>query len=371
MQTFFKYIFVITVILFASCKKNDLPPKNDTPEEPVFYIKGNVNGLPVAINAGVDNYYMYSSYYQDANNVYVYKGELKQQNCGASCGYGITLLINDYKVSPLNGPMQPDSGLYIGPYQFNDGTPEPVEYNGSFTPIITGASPTYTWNYSDGMILNSTSGSRVFTANKTYSVALTLNNAGCIQTHTNEFRIGSPLQTNVSGLCNWTSSPTTYSFYAAPQSGVSFQWEFGDGQTSVLPNPIHTYTAGFGYYRARVKLHNSITGDVCYSYYQVPVSQSPVCHANYNSYFTPVPNIKALSSITVLVTDPSGNVYSTQGINQPVNNKIEIVSVENYDDNQQGQHTKKVKIKFNCDVVSGGNQLQITNGEAVIAVAYK
>lgn len=368
MQKVSKYIFLSAVLFIMGCKKNSLPPKDENPDTPVFYIKGNINNSPVELSAGVNDYYMYSSYYQNANNVYVYKGELKQQTCNGPCGYGITILINDFKESDLNEYMKPDSGLYVGQFQFNDGTPEPVVYNGSFTPLISTA--TYTWNYSDGMVLNTSSGSRAFASRKTYSVALTINNSGCVQTHTNEFRIGSPLQTNVSGLCNWTSTPTTYSFYASAPPGVSYQWDFGDSITSNLINPVHTYTT-FGYHRARVKLHNSATGDVCYSYYQVPVSANQLCHANFNSYFTPVPNTKALSSITVLVTDPSGNVYSTEGINQPVANKIEIISVEDYPDNQQGQHTKKVKIKFNCDVSSAGSQLQVTNGEAVIAVAYK
>lgn len=363
-------IFLLPLIFFSGCKKNDLPPKLENASS-VFYIKGNINNTAVELKAGENGYYMSSSYYQDANNVYVYKGELNQRSCNGPCGYGITILINDFKESPSGAVMKPDSGLYIGSFQFNDGSLTPVMYSGIFTPIIGNSNTSYTWTYSDGQVQTTQQGARKFNAGKTYSIGLTLNNNGCVQSHTNEFRIGSPLQTNISALCNWTATPATYSFYASSSAGLIPQWNFGDLATSSAITPVHTYGNFNKYYTARLRLTNS-NNDTCYSYYQVPVSlSSPVCHANYNSFFTAVPNTKALSSITILVTDPSGKIYSSQNINQSVNNKIEIVAIEDYKNNAQDQRTKKVKIRFNCDVANGAEMLKISNGEAVIAVAYK
>lgn len=364
------YIALIVTLLFVGCKKNNLPPTDSA--EPVFYIKGDINGVPVSLQAGVNNYFMYASHYQDGNNVYVYKGELKQSVCNGSCNYGITILINDSKVSQPNALMHPDSGLYKGKYQFNDGTLEPVAYTGMFTPLTSNANTTYTWTYSDGLIQNTPQGGRTFNANKTYSVCLTLNNNGCVQSHTNEFRVGSTLQTNVSAMCNWSVTPTTYSFYSYSPTGLSYQWNFGDSSpVSSAINPIHVYPNTNKYYTARLRLTNS-SNDTCYSYYQVPVSiGNPVCHANYNSSFSPVANTKALSAISFLVTDPSGKLYSSQGINQSTGSSVEIISVEDYKNNEQNERTKKVKIRFSCDVKNGIDSLKITNGEAVIAVSYK
>lgn len=376
MKNVFKYFFITLVVLSAGCKKNNLPPSEDNSSAPVFYVKGEINGLPVHVEAGVNDYFMYSSHYQNPNNVYVYKAELKQTSCNTNCNYGITILINDYKVSSTNAPMVPDSGLHLGHYQFNDGALEPMGYMGYFTPTYVDAGTTYTWTYSDGATQpGAQGGQRYFNNYQTYSVALTVANGGCVQTHTNEFRVGNKLQANVSATCNWSLSPTTYSFtpYLASGAGtgITYQWEFADGTFSPSVTPVHTYLYGNKYYRARLRLTNS-SGDTCNSYYQVPVSlTTPTCHANFNSAFAPVQNTLGFSAITVLVTDPSGNVYSTEGIDQPVNNLIEILSVENYKSNAQNEPTKKLKIRFNCTVKNGGNTLNVTNGEAVIAVSYQ
>jgi hypothetical protein len=96
-----------------------------------------------------------------------------------------------------------------------------------------------------------------------------------------------------------------------------------------------------------------------------------VCNANYNAYFTPLPNPKALSAITIKVIDPNGVEYSSSTLNQPNSNKFEIISVEEYKLNERTETTKKLKLKFNCTLQSGSNTISVNNGEAVIAVSYK
>ena len=58
-------VVLICVGLFTACKKKSLPeaePGND----PQFYFKGNVNGSFTLMEAGVNDYYMYSSYSQNS-----------------------------------------------------------------------------------------------------------------------------------------------------------------------------------------------------------------------------------------------------------------------------------------------------------------
>jgi hypothetical protein len=366
--------FLPLLALFAGCKKNNLPPSEENSSEPVFYVKAEINGIPTQVQAGVNNYFMYSSHYQQPNDVYVYKAELKQTSCNGPCSYGVTILINDFKVSGTNAPMIPDSGLHAGHYDFNDGALAPLGYNGYFTPTYVDGGTIYTWMYSDGAAQGGQGGQHYFNNGQTYSVALTVSNGSCIQTHTNEFRVGNPLQANVSAVCNWSQTPNTYSFTPYISNGggtiASYQWDFGDANSSSATTPVNTYLYGNKYYRARLRVTNT-AGDICDSYYQVPVSiTTPTCHANFNSAFVPVPNTFGLSAITVLVTDPSGNVYSTESINQSTGSSIEILSVEDYKNNAQNEPTKKIKLRFNCAVKNGGSTLNVTNGEAVIAVSY-
>lgn len=345
-----------------------MPPSDVNGSDPAFYFKCDVNGAPLKIEAGVDDYYMFSSHYLDTNNVYVYKGELKQKNCSSNCNYRLAILINDYKVSELSAPMFPDSGLYVGNYSFNDGTPDPVEYNGVFTPLISGGATTYTWTYSDGQAQYSQQGVRKFKAHRTYSVSLALDSAGNTANHTNVFKIGSPLQANVTAI-KQQGSGLNYNFYGASTiSPASYSWNFGDGVTSNSITPNHIY-ASENYYTARLTLVSG--AETCESYYQVPAFYNYRVHANYNNSFQPVPNLNRLSSITLVITDPNGNVYSSSSINQPTGSKVEIVSVEDFKMNSENEPTKKIKIKFSCQANSGSSLLNITNGEAVIAVSYK
>jgi hypothetical protein len=364
-----QYIFLLALcVVFATCKKNPLPP--DDQKDPVFYVRCQVDGATVNLEAGKNEYYMYSSHFQNSDNVYVYKAELKQKSCSSDCGYNVTILINDSKVSAPNGVMKPDSGLFVGKYGFNDGTPEPIIYKGSFTPISQGS---YTWTYSDGGISNDPAGTHYFRAGKDYSVGLLVSSSTCYNYHANDFRIASQLSTIISGSNDLGATPMTYTFTSSNSDpNVALEWDFGDGSPAVAgtSSVVHTYDDSTqGFYIVRLKLSKG--SEVFYSYYQVSAFVTDVCTANFNSYFIPQQNIYALGAVTILVTDANGMVYSSESLNQALNNKMEIISVEDYEPNSENNPTKKLKIKFSCDVKNGNNVIKITNGEAVIAVSYK
>lgn len=369
------YIFAIFCLYLTSCKKNELPKDDSDNANPEFYFKCDVNGIPINIKAGVDKYYMYSMHSQDTNNVYVYRGDLKQKDCGTTCGYGISIQINDCKESPIGAPMKPDSSLYIGNYQFNDGFLAPLYYSAYFSPLLIGSGATYSWSYSDATSQSTQQGFKTYRTGTTQSAVLSVRQPSplCSTTHTNSYLIGNGLQTNITAVRDPSLALLKYTFASnvttSISSSYSYLWEFGDGATSTLSNPTHAYPSQ-GYYTAKLTLTDA-SNNVCVSYYQAPCFTYTVCNANYNAYFNEIPNTKALSAITVKVIDPNGVEYSSFQINQSTATKFEIISVENYKPNENGELTKKVKIKFNCSLVSGANTLNINNGEAVIAVSYK
>lgn len=373
------YSILIVSTCFSFCKKNALPKEVEEVSTPEFYVKCQVNGLPVSLEAGINNYYMFSKHTQDTNDVYVYIADLKQKNCGNACGYGISIQINDSKQSALGEAMKPDSGLYLGKYIFNDGSPEALYYTATFTPELVGSGVTYKWNYADGTSQTTQQGSKIFRANTTQNVVLSVTQPLplCSTTHTNSYVIGNPLQTYVTAVRDPSLAALRYTFgnIVAVNSGssgtssYSYLWKFGDGDSSKLSNPTHSYS-NQGYYTAKLTLTDS-NNNTCTSYYQAPCFNTSVCNANYNASFSQIPNPKAFSAITVKITDPNGVQYSSAQINQPSSTKFEITSVEDYKQNENGEATKKVKIKFNCLLQNGSNTLNISNGEAVIAVSYK
>jgi hypothetical protein len=371
------YIVPVLVLAFGGCKKHDLPQPEDS-GEPVFYAKADVNGSSGAINvnAGMNGYYMTAGHYQNTDNVYVYQADLNQKSCNGNCGYGISIEINDYKASAVNEAMKPDSGLVVGSYQFNDGNLEPLGYNGTFTPNYTlSLANTWQWVYSDGATETYTaphSSTHYFKNQTTHSVTLKIDNGSTPIQLTNPFKIGSSLQANVKVD---RIPPGDFTFSVIPTTTANnFYWEFGDSYTTQFTQPSpsmnHSYvvTAGPGTFVATVYTSNST--DTCVSNVFIYGWPSEY-NANFTNTFTPVPNSKKLSAVTIKVTDPTGKVYSSDASDQPSSSNFQILSVDSYKANTTGDNTKKIKIRFSCVVKNGNESLNISNGEAIIAVSYK
>jgi hypothetical protein len=153
------------------------------------------------------------------------------------------------------------------------------------------------------------------------------------------------------------------------KSGNKYYWDFGDGVTSNIWNPEHTFPMQNNPYRVKMLVVNG--NDSCYSYYQVPGMPQSSCEANYSITLSAIQNPKLFGSITVLITDPSGKTFSSRDLIQSATNKFEILQVDEYQSNNLGNSVRKLKIRFNCDLKNGADVLHITDGEAVLGVAYK
>lgn len=106
----------------------------------------------------------------------------------------------------------------------------------------------WSWNYGDGSPIDNTNwnGIHTYTASGTYIVTLiTSNNIGCSDTVSHQILVHpTPVADfNFINQCVFEE----YTFNDA-SSGViaNYNWNFGDGNNSILPNPTHAYTnAGF------------------------------------------------------------------------------------------------------------------------------
>lgn len=367
------YIVFGISLLFVSCKKTPIPAEE--PANPDFYFKGDLDGKEVNFSAGDDNYYMKASYFKDSiTNVYVYKAALTQTAC-STCGYGLTILINDANTSALNASMNVDQAIKVGKYTYNDDNLAPIYYYASFTPEITNQSgSSYNWQIDSTEIKNSYAvNEKIVKANKVVSVTLKYGDASgsCSNDFTKSFQPNNPIQLNISATKQQSSYG--YNFYVSAISKwpiASYLWDFGDSHSSTLISPAHDYTTTG---KKMVSLRVIDThGDTCLSYYQVNVSESnAICDANFKATFTPIPNIFAFSAITILVSDASGKVYSSKGFSQPETSKFEIETIKSYNLNERNEPTKKLKVKFNCLLKNGNDVINLNNAEAVIAVSYK
>lgn len=90
-------------------------------------------------------------------------------------------------------------------------------------------------------------------ANPTYSVIVT-NAAGCSVADTITLFVNPPATANF----GWTSVGNTYTFIDSSSTATGWSWNFGDGNSSTLQNPVYTFS-GPGVYQVTLL----ITGTSC------------------------------------------------------------------------------------------------------------
>ena len=371
MKVFFFIVLAFFLTVFWGCNKKKYPD-SIIDAQSVFYFKALVNNTPVSFGAGVNNYFMYSSFNQDSNSVYNFTGTLKQTTCAGACANSVRIQINDYKVSPANAPVKNDSSFISKTYPFSTymNTPYDVTFQSSYNKPAA----SYAWDFGDGDTSTSPNPTHRYVHNGTYNVCLTVNGINsCVSTVCNSHKIGLPGIHCQTAISAGSSLGKTISFSQTSTGFGSFSylWDFGDGGRSTAPNPTHTYAVS-GSYPVSLRVIDFNNDESTATYNAVTQLDGSSCAANYK-----VTNIVPLtlsqlnlSTVGLTWTDANGIAYTSQNI-QPASSYFQILSVEDYPVNENGQKTKKVHVKFKCDVVNGNTTLTIDNAEAVICVAYQ
>lgn len=140
-------------------------------------------------------------------------------------GFGET---EDYNVNIIPGTIPTAAFTYAG---------DPTV---TFTNTSTGLPTSYSWAFGDGGISTATNPAHLYATNGTYNVCLTATNLYGSNTACQNVVIDS----YVPPVANFTFSgePTVSFVDASLNSPTSWFWNFGDGGTSTLENPTHTYT---------------------------------------------------------------------------------------------------------------------------------
>ena len=387
-------------LAFFGCKKEHLEPASPN-GTPLFYFNGNINSTPVSLHAGVSNYYMYSSYAQDSNGVYGYNANLKEFGCTGGCASSIQFIINDYR-SLAMGASEPNinRALAAGNYTYLTNGNTTNKYLMIFTPVVgtgSAAVTSFTFNYGDGTDTTGTTlpsrFTHIYSPFGHYSTSLFVTFADG-----NTSNLTLPLATQVSD----TSTNAISSFLRLASRGGSTyalidslnhsvlndtsQWNFGDpssgafnvasqGFSGQLDSTSHVFIDTASVHTITHIIVNSTTHDSVFSSLNMRVSSTfpQMDLINYhNSAPTLLPNPQNLSGVTIVYTDPSGHVYSSADSAQHVGSNFQVVSVAPYQNNENNQSTKQLHVKFNCTLYDGlGKSITITNGDAVIAAAYK
>jgi len=181
---------------------------------------------------------------------------------------------------------------------------QPVSFTDISTPVGTVTS--YTWNFGDGSgTSNNQNPTYTYTVGNTYTVTLiTSNSAGCTDT------VQQPVTVFIAPVANFTFSNVcvgtlgTFNDASTVSTGsiTNWSWTFGDGGSSTLQNPSHTYTTSGSFtVNLTVVSSNGCTGTITQT---VTVNPKPV--ADFSMSGNPV-----YSTDVVTFTDlstPTGSI---------------------------------------------------------------
>ena len=121
----------------------------------------------------------------------------------------------------------------------------------SFTSLSSGPIDSYQWSFGDGSTSTEENPSHVYTAAGTYTVSLTVTGPGGSDTSTCIDCITVDHPTPIARFSVSTSAGTwdlPVQFMDTSSGPIdTYQWDFGDGNTSTLPSPSHTYTSAGDY----------------------------------------------------------------------------------------------------------------------------
>jgi len=152
--------------------------------------------------------------------------------------------MSDVWITKLTDPSTPSAGIDA------DVTSGSAPLTVHFIDASGGTPTSWNWSFGDGDATNSTRRNpyHTYAAAGTYTVSLTVNNSAAGQGYTEniDYIVVSPPSVPVANFtANVTSgtAPLAVQFYDnSTGTPTSWNWSFGDGNFSVLQNPVHIYT---------------------------------------------------------------------------------------------------------------------------------
>ncbi len=148
----------------------------------------------------------------------------------------------------------------------------------SFTDTSTNSPTSWSWDFGDASGSTVENPSHTYSAAGSYTVALTSTNVTGTNTcmKSNYLTAGNPPAADFSGTPTSGAIPLAVNFTdASTNSPTAWSWTFGDGESSNLPSPSHTYTA-VGTYTVALTATNNFGGTTCTKTALITTAVAPV-----------------------------------------------------------------------------------------------
>lgn len=370
------YIFFGIFVFVASCKPERLP--QIVTEDPVFSVSGAID-----ITAGENDFYLFSAFEKDNLDVYSFVARFgKLSTCVADCNEALVIKIRDAQ-QDFGGGVSIDNALFVGDFDYYSKDPLPqnqVTLNLMAQP--EGVAPfDYNWlvHYASNtdtfytatfpLILDDTS------ENDPPEICLTINDMdNCQKEYCNIISLENDTTLCQANITFDSISATELRIEASYSNGTPFSYEWNNDSLGMTFIQNH---GGFlnQNYCVTITDTEGCSDEICKEVLVENGGVKRTCGSRF-SYQKTI-ELLGLDSIqlgTILIhyTDHDGQKHQSDLGQQPDSSIFSILAVDDFENNEDGEKTKKLTISGNCVLYNESGMLTYNNFpfEGVIAVAY-
>ncbi|MCI4669826.1 MAG: PKD domain-containing protein [Bacteroidia bacterium] len=363
------FLLGFVVWLLVSCRDElPLPPE----ESPVFYINMSSDGNLKSIKAGIDDWYMDADMFLGDDQVRVFSGAFRnfnQQNTES-----LEFLLRDVASVALQTSLSTNS-LAIGEkFYVGELDPSKPQRKFKFRASSRGKMPfSYEWDFGDGNTSTVAEPVHEYLNDGEYQVNLSLKDGrGCWAFAREEVNAGESyvecrLDIGIAYQADGTVKLTA-NLSEETEAPSSLIWSLGDGNSVENQSEVVHQYKNQGIYEVKLAAH--FQDKTCTIIRKLYSHSGPSC-VTFMEYGLE-DAASAFGRAIIKYTDGNGIMYTSSPFKgQPAQSSFLVKEVEDYEANQFGSPTKKIRLEFEALLYNVNNEsdvIKIENGEAVIAV---
>ncbi len=363
-------IFLLAIGVLVGCKKEDVPTTDGTP---VFSIRADFDGSQVDIQAGNEQFYLYSDYrIDDCEQIVLVSRLAKDNSCTTQCAEEWLIEIADSNL--LIGSFAPELVLATNAYPYANSQLD-QDFRVAFESLAEGSTPlTYSWTFGDGSdssepdpvhIYNEPSGAFIVEHSIT-------DQRNCSQSVSRQ--IVRKDQSQPECLADFLVQADSFGLQLTASASLGqppFDYSWSDGSTgSVLQTSWDSLTTGE--YCLTITDSQLCRSVICKTIDRNPVTLEPeYCAANFTFLGNLIANARCFTGAVIQYTDEEGKIYRSDWGDQWPESRFEISQVASFEPNEQGKPVMKFQLRGAALLYDAfGQAAELSNIEAVLGVAH-
>jgi len=354
--------WLVIALCWTACKKAEpLPPP--VSEDPVFMVTYSPDSVVnQTVTAGQNSVYLFTDFEED--DFILCTGSFSKEDCpDGNCPGSLTFIFKSLKTDDF----QPDNVFHLGSLVFENvlgGSPD-TTFLTTFSVLPNSGYNSFSWNIDSASAGTGASIQQEFQDDNPKIVRLTAQKTtGLTSTIFRTVSLTNPGASFPSVNIEATGDSASYQLAAVitgPQPASLF-WNTGDTSEMFFTDFLSSS-------------YSIIVGDSFGNFTQARLQQLspndlPVQTAGFTYSVQPIVVQGPLGEIIIEWVDAQGRIWRSDRVQQPVGAVFEVLESDDYEQNERGQNTRKMKVLFDCILFDEqGNSLPFS-GTGVIAVAH-